>query len=217
MTLMFAINQKPVFGGGLHNRTINLKGPYPANQPHNKANERRWTAHHLGLFMASWRWLVSICCLCGMCQLCEKYQRCLYSWPASSELRASDEYKNRLHCTKHTNDRSKKKKQFEAGTKGIRSFLRVNLFSFFSSNYKVSLRISVTYRMQSASERMKKNWQNEKPYAESAMAGCSQVSGPFFSLIWTHFYLSPSWEILCLFWVIWRDGANVCGGWQGPS
>lgn len=45
-----------------------------------------------------------------------------------------------------------KKKQFEAGTKSIRSFLRVNLFSFFAlfpffTNYKVY--IFVTYRLQS--------------------------------------------------------------------
>lgn len=81
-----------------------------------------------------------------MCQLCVENINdipTILCWPPAA---ARDETRDEkgLHC-------AEEKKQFEAGTKGIRSLLRVNLFSFFSSNYKVY--ISVTYLMQSETKR----------------------------------------------------------------
>lgn len=49
--------------------------------------------------------------------------------------------------------RAREEGNLKRGTKGIRSLLRVNLFPFFSSNYKVY--ISVTYFMQSETKRWK--------------------------------------------------------------
>lgn len=82
-------------------------------------------------------------------QLCVKNINVVYlSRPraASNENRERERERKKVYIAPN-----EKKKQFEAGTKGIRSFLRVNLFSFFSlplsSNYKVYS--FVTYRMQS--------------------------------------------------------------------
>lgn len=76
--------------------------------------------------------MIGINLLLALCQLCEKYQL-LFAFLFYPQADARPMEKNGLQCVKG----GKEKRQFEAGTEGIRSFLRVNLFSFFSSNYKV--------------------------------------------------------------------------------